>query len=309
MLAASYHDSGRRAVERAVQVLLSGGSALDAVEQGVAEVENDPSNESVGLGGLPNWLGEVELDAGIMDGNTLRACGVAAVKRVKNPIKLARRCLDELPHALIVGDAATKLAEALGLEVVKDSRAPPEALERRKKLEREVAEASSGLTRYYFKIFCAATKVWHDTIGVIAVDATGSVAAGTSTSGVAFKFPGRVADSAIVGAGFYADSRYGAAICTGVGEVAIRTAAAFRAVLLLSQGYGPQESAEAVIEAAAEIAALDGENYNLGVVVASKSDVGAAALNWSGFLYVYWLSGEVRAEKTPYVRIARYTEK
>jgi isoaspartyl peptidase/L-asparaginase-like protein (Ntn-hydrolase superfamily) len=244
-----------------------------------------------------------------MDGNTLRACGVAAVKRVKNPIKLARRCLDELPHALIVGDAATKLAEALGLEVVKDSRAPPEALERRKKLEREVAEASSGLTRYYSKIFCAASKVWHDTIGVIAVDAKGSVAAGTSTSGVAFKFPGRVADSAIVGAGFYADSRYGAAICTGVGEVAIRTAAAFRAVLLLSQGYGPQESAEAVIEAAAEIAALDGENYNLGVVVASKSDVGAAALNWSGFLYVYWLGGEVRAEKAPYVRIARYTEK
>jgi len=309
LLAASYHDSGRRAVERAVQVLLSGGSALDAVEQGVAEVENDPYNESVGLGGLPNWLGEVELDAGIMDGNTLRACGVAAVKRVKNPIKLARRCLDELPHALIVGDAATKLAEALGLEVVKDSRAPPEALERRKKLEREVAEASSDLTRYYSKIFCAASKVWHDTIGVIAVDAKGSVAAGTSTSGVAFKFPGRVADSAIVGAGFYADSRYGAAICTGVGEVAIRTAAAFRAVLLLSQGYGPQESAEAVIEAAAEIAALDGENYNLGVVVASKSDVGAAALNWSGFLYVYWLGGEVRAEKAPYVRIARYTEK
>lgn len=305
MLAASYHDSGKRAVERAVQVLLGGGSALDAIEQGVAEVENDPNNESVGLGGLPNWLGEVELDAGIMDGNTLRACGVAAVKRVRNPIKLARKCLDELPHALIVGDAATKLAEALGLEVVKDSRAPPSALEKRKKLEREIAEAPSGLTRYYSKIFRAASKLWHDTIGVIAVDANGSVAAGTSTSGVAFKFPGRVADSAIAGAGFYADSRYGAAICTGVGEVAIRTAAAFRAVLLLSQGYGPQESAEAVIEAASEIAVLDGENYNLGVVVASKSDVGAAALNWSGFLYVYWLGGEVRAEKAPYVRMVR----
>jgi len=305
LLAASYHDFGRGAVERAVRVLLSGGSALDAVEQGVAEVENDPYNESVGLGGLPNWLGEVELDAGIMDGNTLRACGVAAVKRVKNPIKLARRCLDELPHVLIIGDAATKLAEALGLEVVEDSRASPNALERRKKLEREVAEASSSLTRYYSKIFRVASKVWHDTIGVIAVDAKGSVAAGASTSGIAFKFPGRVADSAIVGAGFYADSRYGAAICTGVGEVAIRTAAAFRAVLLLSQGYGPQESAEAVIEAAAEIAALDGENYNLGVVVASKSDVGAAALNWSGFLYVYWLGEEVRAEKAHYVRNAR----
>lgn len=302
MLAASYHDFGRRAVERAARVLLSGGSALDAVEQGVAEVENDPSNESVGLGGLPNWLGEVELDAGIMDGDTLRACGVAAVKRVKNPIKLARRCLEELPHSLIAGDAATKLAEAMGLEVVKDSRAPPDALEKRKRLERAVAEASSSLTRYYSKIFQAASKVWHDTIGVIAVDAKGSVAAGTSTSGIAFKFPGRVADSAVVGAGFYADSRYGAAICTGVGEVAMRTAAAFRAVLLLSQGYGPQEAAEGVIEAAAEIAMLDGEKYSLGVVVASKSDVGAAALNWGGFLYAYWLGGEVRVEKAPYVR-------
>ena len=302
MLAASYHDFGKRALEAAVRVLLSGGSALDAVEQGIAEVESDPSNESVGLGGLPNWLGEVELDAGVMDGDTLRACGVAAVKRVKNPVKLARRCLEELPHTLIVGDAATELAAALGLEVVESSRAPPETVERRRELEKAAAEGSSSLARYYSKVFRVASKVWHDTIGVIAVDARGSVAAGASTSGVAFKFPGRVSDSAVVGAGFYADSRYGAAICTGVGEVAMRVAAAFRAVHLLSQGYGPQDAAEAVVEAAAEVAVLDGEKYNLGVVVASKRDVGAAALNWQGFLYVYWLGDEVRVERAPYVK-------
>ena len=302
MLAASYHDFGKRALEVAVRVLLSGGSALDAVEQGIAEVENGPNNESVGLGGLPNWLGEAELDAGIMDGDTLRACGVAAVKRVKNPVKLARRCLEELPHTLIVGDAATKLAETLGLEVVESSRAPPEAMERNRRLEKTVAEGSSSLARYYSKVFRAASRVWHDTIGVIAIDARGSVAAGASTSGVAFKFPGRVSDSAVVGAGSYADSRYGAAICTGIGEVAMRVAAAFRAVFMLFRGYEPQEAAEAVIEAAAEIAALDGEKYNLGVVVASKCDVGAAALNWQGFLYVYWLGEEVRVERAPYVK-------
>ncbi|MEM4873243.1 MAG: isoaspartyl peptidase/L-asparaginase [Thermofilaceae archaeon] len=297
MLAASYHDFGVKAVEAARRKLLEGGSALDAVEEGVKMVELDPANRTVGLGGYPNWAGDVELDAGIMDGDSLRACGVAAVKRVRNPISLARRCLDLLPHALIVGESATRLAEALKLETAPGSRAAPELLAEREKLEERVARGAGDLAAYYSKLFKAAAQVYHDTIGVIAVDAKGSVAAGTSTSGIAFKFPGRVADSAVVGAGFYADSRWGAAVLTGVGEVALRTSAAFRAVFLLSKGYMPQEAAEAVIEAAAEVARLDGEAYRLGVVVASKREIGAAALNWRGFKYVYWLGGEVEVRE------------
>jgi len=300
VLAASYHDFGVKAVEAARRVLEEGGSALDAVEAGVRVVELDPSVRSVGLNGLPNWLGEVELDAGIMDGDTLRACGVAAVKRVRNPISLARRCMELLPHVLIAGDSATRLAEWLGLELAPSSRAPPEALVERERLRARVEAGEGDALLYYRRLFRVASRVWHDTIGVVAVDSRGSVAAGTSTSGVAFKLPGRVADSAVVGAGFYADSRWGAAVCTGVGEVALRVSAAFRAVLLLSQGLAPQEAAERVIEAAAEVARLDGDAYRLGVVVASKREVGAAALNWRGFKLVYWQGGEVVVEEAPY---------
>lgn len=301
MLVASYHDFGVRAVEAARSVLEKGGRALDAVEAGIKVIELDPTINSVGLSGLPNWLGEVELDAGIMDGDTLRACGVAAVKRVRNPISLARRCMELLPHVLIVGDSTTKLAEWLGLEVVASARAVHETFTERERLRDRVGRGEGDMLLYYRRLFQVASKIWHDTIGVVAVDAGGSVAAGASTSGVAFKFPGRVADSAVVGAGFYADSRWGAAICTGVGEVAMRVNAAFRAVYFLSQGLTPQEAAEKVIEAASEISKFDGDAYRLGIVVASKREVGAAALNWRGFKVVYWQGGEVGVEEAPCV--------
>ena len=297
MLVASYHDFGVQAVKAARSVLEKGGSALDAVEAGIRVIELDPSISSVGLSGLPNWLGEVELDAGIMDGDTLRACGVAAGKRVRNPISLARKCMELLPHVLIAGDSATRLAEWLGLEVVPSAKASPEALAERERMRERIERGDGDMLRYYRRLFETASKVWHDTIGVIAVDLKGSVAAGTSTSGVAFKFPGRVADSAVVGAGFYADSRWGAAICTGVGEAAMRISAAFRAVSLLKEGLTPQEAAERVIEAASEVSRFDNDAYRLGIVVASKREVGAAALNWRGFKVVYWYGGEIRVEE------------
>lgn len=297
MLAASYHDSGVKAVRTAIEVLLKGGTAVDAVERGIAAVESDPNERSVGLSGWPDWIGEVTLDAGIMDGYTLRACGVAAVKRVKHPISLARKCLELLPHSLIVGDPALKLAEHLGLELTETPQLSPEAFQRKRELEKKIIEGSAQLFTYYGKIFRLASRIWHDTIGVIAIDQQGNVAAGASTSGIAFKFPGRVADSAVVGAGFYSDNRYGAAICTGVGEVAMRTVAAFKAVMLLSQGYDPSEAANSIIEAAAEVAKLDGEKYSLGIVVASKKSVSAAALNWKDFKYVYWLGNDIEVRK------------
>lgn len=298
MLAASYHSFGVQAVEVAVSVLRNGRSALDAVEAGLREVET-LGDRSVGLSGMPNWEGDVELDAGIMDGDALRACGVTGVKRIRHPITLARKCLEHLPHTLIAGERLTELAKALGLEVVECSGAPAERLKERRRLEGMVAEGSARPLEYYRKLVSVASKLWHDTAGLVTVDSRGSVAAGTTTSGIAFKFPGRVSDSAVCGAGFYADSRYGAAICTGVGEVAMCTLAAFRAVHLLSRGLNPREAAREVIEAAAEIARLNCESYQLGVVVASKEEVGAMALNWSGFTYVYWLGREIGVERAP----------
>ncbi|RLE80347.1 MAG: hypothetical protein DRJ51_06010, partial [Thermoprotei archaeon] len=258
MLVASYHDFGVKAARKAVEVLLKGGSALDAVEMGIREIEGDPNVRSVGLNGYPNWLGEVELDAGIMDGKTLKACGVAAVKYVKYPITLARRLLEESPHVLIVGEGALKLAKALGVELASttSSKHSQEAKAKKEELLRaiEKGELTGYRKEVYMKIYRLMTKVSHETIGVIAVDSWNNIVAGTSTSGLAFKVPGRVGDSAVVGAGFYADNKYGAAICTGVGEVALRTLAAFHAVRLLAENYTPQEVAEIVIERALAIA-------------------------------------------------------
>jgi len=295
MLVASYHSFGLKAAEKAVETLLAGGSALDAVENGIKTIEDDPSVTSVGLNGLPNVLGEVELDAGIMDGRTRRACGVAAVKYVKHPISLARKCLELLPHALIVGEPAMRLAEALGLEMYRNHITSQEVLKRRDKAIREALK--QGLQKYYDQIFREAAKIWHDTIGVIAVDAENNVAAGASTSGIPAKFPGRVSDSAIAGAGFYADNRYGAAICTGLGELAIRSSAAARAVFLLSRGYSAQEAAELVINDVAELIQYEGGQFKLGIVVASRNNIGAAALNWKEFKPIYWLKRMQKPEE------------
>jgi len=295
MFIASYHDFGVKAVKKAIEILNQGGNAIDAVEKGINEIENDPTNTSVGLSGWPNWLGEVELDAGIMDGKTLKACGVGAVKNIQNPITLARKCLEELPHTLIVGESAIMLAKFFGIKVAKKRPATSLIKHKKKEIERKLEKGDIDLRQYYKKIFSLAPKIWHDTIGIIVIDKNNNIAAGASTSGAAFKFPGRVGDSAIVGAGFYADNRYGAAICTGVGEVAMRSLAAFRAVYLLSKNYNPQEAAEITIKRTLEVSKNDKEKYSLGIVVVSKEkEIGAAALNWQNFKYVYWSGKEIK---------------
>ncbi|HDJ89381.1 MAG TPA: N(4)-(beta-N-acetylglucosaminyl)-L-asparaginase [Thermoprotei archaeon] len=290
VLAASYHDFGLKAVEMARKILEKGGSALDAVEYGIRVIEEDPSVDSVGLNGRPNIEGIVELDAGIMDGSSLRGCGVGGVRNVVHPITLARKCLENTSHALIVGEGALEMAKIFHLEL---SSPPKRVLDEynramidfREKVKRgEISPKYRNILKWFGKIK-------EDTIGVIAIDLNKNIASATSTSGLAYKVPGRVGDSAIIGAGFYAENRVGAAILTGLGEVAIRINAAKMAVDLLRKGYDVKEAAVMVIEKAMEIAEADGEKYNLGIVVVdSDENVGACALNWD-FKYVYWRDG------------------
>src|SRR5215213_7256806 len=220
-------------------VLRSGGSAIDAVVAAIQQVEANPDDHSVGLGGLPNLEGEVELDASIMDGCTLATGAVAALQGFQDAIDLARVVMDELPHVLVVGPGAERLAREAGFQ--RRDLLTPEA---RVIWESPFTEAGTA-DAYREKMRDLAGRLSrdperphdaHGTVNVIARDAAGNLATGVSTSGWAWKFPGRVGDSPIIGAGNYVDNRWGAATCTGRGEMAQRCCTAHSVVTFMRCG-------------------------------------------------------------------------
>ena len=239
------------------RVLRAGGSAVDAVIATIREVEANPDDHSVGYSGLPNLDGEVELDASIMDGRGLRAGSVGALKNYQDAIDLARLVMDELPHVLIVGEGAERFAGERRLprvDLLTDEareiwlqRADP-TLERSNYYERmsELVKQSTSDPQF--------PEPPHGTVNVIAQDAHGDVACGVSTSGWAWKYPGRLGDSPVIGAGNYADNRFGAAACTGRGEMAQRCLSAFSVVTFLRFGKSLDE---ALTLAAEDLRALD----------------------------------------------------
>ena len=220
---------GKLAVEAGIKLLDSGRSGIDAIEQGISLVEVDPNVDSVGVGGIPNLTGEVELDAAFMRGVDLAVGAVASVKGFPNPIRIARLILEKTPHHILVGEGAERFADSQGLK-----RAPLltgsslEAWEKRR--GEQVGLAEGYVAR------------GHDTIGVVALDQSGGITAGTSTSGMALKLPGRVGDSPLVGSGFYADDTAGAAVATGCGELIMRGCLSYGVVELMRAGASPQEA-------------------------------------------------------------------
>jgi len=203
-----YAEGVRKAAEAGLRVLKSGGSALDAIEEAVAYMEDDPTFNA-GRGSALNREGFIEMDAIIMDGATLRMGAVAAVRRVKNPIKLARAIMERTEHNMFAGEWADRLAEVLGLELADPSYFITE--QRRRKWE-----------EMRVKRVNPAKEFTRSTVGAVAVDAEGNVAAATSTGGTSLKMPGRVRDTPLVRSGAYADNLLGAASATGLGETIMR---------------------------------------------------------------------------------------
>jgi N4-(beta-N-acetylglucosaminyl)-L-asparaginase len=210
------------------EVLAKKGSSLDAVEQGARVVESDPTDTSVGYGGLPDRDGKVTLDACIMDdkGN----CGsVAFVQNYLHVISLARLVMEKTPHVMLVGAGAEQFAAENGFK--KENLLTAEA-------EKEWKE--------YLKESSYRPKS-HDTIGMLAIDSSGHLSGACTTSGRAWKMHGRVGDSPIIGAGLFVDGEVGAATATGVGEEMIRIAGSHTIVELMRQGRTPQEACEEAI--------------------------------------------------------------
>lgn len=225
----------RRALEAGWAILSRGGSALDAVEAAIVVLEDDPVFDA-GTGSHLNLDGRVELDAILMDGGTLRAGAVAAVQRIRNPIRLARKVLERCEHMMLVGEGAERFAAEQGLAACE-----PEEL---------VTEAERlAWTRCREDRHAAAHHRGHqqDTVGAVAMDRDGRLIAGTSTGGTCCKRPGRVGDSPLIGCGCYADAQAGGVSCTGWGEAIMKIVMAKTAADLLrgpaTVGDGPGNSA------------------------------------------------------------------
>lgn len=230
-------QAGCLAAARAGYALLArGGSALDAVEAAARVLEDNPLYNA-GTGSVLNAEGAAEMDASLMEGDGQRAGAVAAVQGIPNPIRLARAVMDRTPHVLLVGEGAHRLAAEAGVPTCDPQRlVTPRARERWQRSQ--------------------APK--HGTIGVVAIDSAGTVAAATSTGGTGGKRPGRVGDSPLIGSGTYADNRTGAASCTGHGEGIIRAVLAKTACDLLREGHPPHPAAALALRELARLQADGG---------------------------------------------------
>lgn len=237
--------NGLAATAKAMELILAGRDALDGVIAGVNLVEDDPNDNSVGYGGLPNEEGIVELDASVMHGATGRGGCVAALRNIKNPSKVARVLMERTDHVLIVGEGALRFAKAHGFKEEnlltdaareawlrwketlsnQDDWLPPHDIE-----TREIGQNFQRFIRHYGTINCNA------------VDLKGNISGCTTTSGLAFKIPGRVGDSPILGAGLYVDNEVGAAGSTGRGEANLLSCSSVLVVEFMRQGKRPEEA-------------------------------------------------------------------
>ena len=297
-------ENGRRGAVAAMALLREGGSALDAVETACRVVEDDPEEQSVGYGGLPNLLGQVELDASIMDGRTLESGAVAGVRGYGNVITLARRVMEQLPHVLLVGTGAERFAAEIG--------APPanqlteEALRRwRQRYDDHgldvmnpgsLREAANMLTRPVnlrdmpVEPSDSPASSGHDdtlgTVNFLVMDNNGDLASGVTTSGLAWKYPGRVGDSPIIGAGNYADNRYGAVACTGMGELAIRVSTARSLILYMKMGLALAEAGLETLRDLADLENIPGRYMNIVALAPDGQHAGFTTVAGKNYLYM-----------------------
>jgi beta-aspartyl-peptidase (threonine type) len=222
------------------RVLERGGAALDAVEEAVVVMEDDETFDA-GRGSFLNRDGKVQLDALIMDGATLRAGGVGCVERLRNPVRAARKILSESPHVYFVAEGAERFAAEHGIHLCKnEDLIIPREIERLRKYQAEAGQHGNDL----FAPDSDDTTISHDTVGAVALDCRGNIAAATSTGGTLNKAPGRLGDSSLIGCGCYADNLSAAASTTGWGEPIMKLVLAKWAADRISAGNLPEWSAQ-----------------------------------------------------------------
>jgi beta-aspartyl-peptidase (threonine type) len=228
---AAHINGVRNALAAGWRVLERGGSSLDAVEEAVVILEDDETFDA-GRGSFLNRDGKVQLDALIMDGATLRAGGVGCVERLRNPVRAARKILSDSPHVYFVAEGAERFAAEHGIPLCKnEDLIIPREVERLREFQAHAAEENLDLF---------APTISHDTVGAVALDRDGNIAAATSTGGTLNKAPGRLGDSSLIGCGCYADNRTAAASTTGLGEPIMKLVLAKWAADRVASGSLPE---------------------------------------------------------------------
>ncbi len=272
-----------RALERGWAALSNGGSAMDACQAATIELENDPIFDA-GLGSHLNRDGRVQLDAILMDGRTLKAGAIAAVERIRNPITVARLVLERSEHLMLVGKGAEQFAIEMGVSLCN----PSELV-----IAREVElwykyKHESDIARGHFS-----GEQQAGTVGAVALDGQGNLAAATSTGGTACKYPGRVGDSSLIGCGCYADNTSGAVSATGYGEAIMKVVMAKAASDFLAAGLDPQAAAEKAVAVLA--ARTQGHG---GLIVVDRGGRTGAAFSTPNMAYAVRTS-----DSEPFVRL------
>jgi beta-aspartyl-peptidase (threonine type) len=227
-------------------ILRSGGNSVDAVTQAIQFLENNPIFNA-GLGAWPNLKGEVELDAIIMEGETLRAGAVAAARNLASPILVARKVMEETDHILLAGPGAEQFAKVFGL--YKEHRVPDARLKEWKEMKKKLeAGEDIPMLQYWKKISKWLGKEAADTVGAVAIDHDGLISAATSSGGFPMKLPGRIGDVPLIGCSTYADNAAGGISMTGHGEVIMTNSLAKTCVELMRQGISAQMAIESMVD-------------------------------------------------------------
>ncbi len=269
------------------RILQAGGSALDAVEAAVRSLEDNPMFNA-GTGAVLTSDGNIELDAGIMLGHTLNVGAVAFVELIKNPISLARKVL-ESPHVLLVGKGAQEFAQEQGIPLCTFDDLVTERQYEAWLEDKAQAGSEAEEQRHYRRELGSvqAREDKHGTVGAVALDMSGLLAAATSTGGIRHKYPGRVGDSPLVGCGFYADEN-AAVSCTGHGEDFIRLLIARRAADFVARGDTAREAAEAAI---AVLCAKAPDTGSGGLIVVDRKGNVGFAWNSQNMAHAYMTTG------------------
>ena len=264
----------RRALETGRDILARGGSALDAFETAIVALEEDVTFDA-GIGAHLNRDGHVQLDAIIMDGATLNAGAVAAVERVRNPIRLARKLLESSNHMMLAGVGAELFAQQSGLPLCD----PSELIVERERAAWSRCRESNHRSAFHFSRS-------HGTVGAVACDSHGQLAAGTSTGGTCCKFPGRVGDSPLIGCGCYADFEAGGVSCTGHGEAIMKIVMAKTAADLLRTDVAASDAARECVQLLARRT-----QSTAGLILLDRHGRPAASFNTPRMAYGYIESG------------------
>jgi len=277
----------KNATKKAWETMQNHQSCLDAIEKGCMVEEANEKGQSVGKGGLPDRDGNVTLDACIM--NSKGDCGsVVFLKNIKHAISLARKVMEDTPHVMLSGIGAEEFGYSMGFE--------------KEELLTEASKKAWNKWKKTSKYEPIINIENHDTIGMLAIDSSGNISGGCTTSGLAYKMHGRVGDSPIIGSGLYVDNGIGGAVATGLGEEVVKTVGSFLIVELMRQGHSPQKACEIAIKRIVYKPNSNYKNFQVGYIALNKNgDVGCYSIQKGFSMTKYQSDKNVNIKSDSYI--------